>query len=320
MKWKSRRMNIIFMGTPDFSVGTLKALVEAGHHISLVVTQPDKPKGRGNQMQMPPVKEYALAHDLLVFQPDRIRKKEHMDFLFKYQADVIVVVAYGQILPREILDYPKHGCINVHASLLPKYRGAAPIQWAILNGDKVTGVTIMRMEDGIDTGPMILQREYQISEQETGGSLFDQLMTLGAQACLSVIESMEQGPVTFIEQDHEHATHTSMIHKKMGELCWDRDAVELERMIRGLNPWPSAFTYWSQKTVKIWSAMVFQDKEEWKAFAPGTVCEVQKDGFFIKTGKDSLFIKELQLEGKKRMFAEEFLRGNHVNSGDLFGK
>ena len=313
-------MNIIFMGTPDFSVGTLKALVEAGHHISLVVTQPDKPKGRGNQMQMTPVKEYALANDLKVFQPERIRKRENMDILFNYQADVIVVVAYGQILPREILDYPKHGCINVHASLLPKYRGAAPIQWAILDGEKVTGVTIMRMEDGIDTGPMILQREYQISEQETGGSLFDQLMTLGAQACVSVIEMMEEGPITYTEQDHEQATHTSMIHKKMGELCWDKEAVELERMIRGLNPWPSAFTYWSQKTVKIWSAVVSPDRDEWKEFVPGTVCEVQKDGFFIKTGNGSLFIRELQLEGKKRMFAEEFLRGYHVNIGDHFGK
>lgn len=320
MKWKSRRMNIIFMGTPDFSVGTLKALVEEGHHISLVVTQPDKPKGRGNQMQMPPVKEYALQHEIPVFQPDRIRKRENMDILFNYQADLIVVVAYGQLLPKEILDYPKHGCMNVHASLLPKYRGAAPIQWAILNGEKVTGVTIMRMEEGLDTGPIILQKEYRILEQETGGSLFEQLMTLGAQACIQAIELFMQGLVTFTKQDHEHATHTSMIHKKLGELCWKADAIELERKIRGLNPWPSAFTYWSQKTVKIWSATVVSDKEEWSMYAPGTVCEVQKDGFFIRTGKGSLFIKELQLEGKKRMFAEEFLRGNHVNIGDCFGK
>lgn len=156
-------MNIIFMGTPDFSVGTLEHLVRAGHHISLVVTQPDKPKGRGNQMQVTPVKEYAQKQNIPVFQPDRIRKRENIDYLKQYEADLIVVVAYGQLLPQEILDYPKHGCVNVHASLLPKYRGAAPIQWAILNGDEITGVTIMRMEAGLDTGPIILQKEYQIS-------------------------------------------------------------------------------------------------------------------------------------------------------------
>lgn len=178
----------------------------------------------------------------------------------------------------------------------------------------------MRMEEGLDTGPIILQKKYRISEQETGGSLFEQLMTLGANACVQAIELFLQGLVTFTEQDHEHATHTSMIHKKMGELCWEADAIELERKIRGLNPWPSAFTYWSQKTVKIWSASVAGDREEWSIYEPGTVCEVQKDGFFVRTGKQNLFIKELQLEGKKRMFAEEFMRGNQVNIGDRFGK
>ena len=313
-------MNIIFMGTPDFSVGTLEHLVRAGHHISLVVTQPDKPKGRGNQMQVTPVKEYAQKQNIPVFQPDRIRKRENIDYLKQYEADLIVVVAYGQLLPQEILDYPKHGCVNVHASLLPKYRGAAPIQWAILNGDEITGVTIMRMEAGLDTGPIILQKEYQISEQETGGSLFEQLMDLGAVACCEAIRLIQENQASETEQDHEQATHTSMIDKKMGELCWEDKAIKLERMIRGLNPWPSAFTYWSQKTVKIWSAVVFPEREQWRDIKPGTVCEVQKDGFFVKTGEGTLFVKELQLEGKKRMFTEEFLRGNHVNVGEHFGK
>lgn len=313
-------MNIIFMGTPDFSVGILKALVEGGNHISLVVTQPDKKKGRGNQMQITPVKEYALSQEIPVFQPDRIRKKENIEILKKYQADVIVVVAYGQFLPNEILDYPQFGCINVHASLLPKYRGASPIQWAILNGEEKTGVTIMRLEEEMDRGPVLLQKEYVITEEETGGSLFLHLMDLGAEACLDAISLLENKQGIFLEQDHEKATYTSLIHKHMGEIDFHETAAKIERMIRGLNPWPSAFTYLSQKTVKIWSGKECLPQKEWEKYAPGEVCEVRKDGFIIQTGKGGLDIIELQLEGKKRLSAGDFLRGNQINVGDYFGK
>ncbi len=249
-------MNLIFMGTPDFAVGTLEALIDAGHDVKLVVTQPDKPKGRGKTVQFPPVKECAVAHGIEVYQPKKIREPECVEYLRQYDADLIVVAAFGQILPKEILDMPKYGCINVHASLLPKYRGAAPIQWAVINGDKVSGVTIMRMDVGLDTGDMIAKEEVVLDEKETGGSLFDKLSEVGAQLCVRVIPEIEAGTAVYTKQEEAQATHTTMIKKQLGDIDWTKTAKEIERLIRGLNPWPSAYTCYNGKTLKIWDADV----------------------------------------------------------------
>lgn len=308
-------MKVIFMGTPDFSVGTLEALIAAGHEVMLAVTQPDKPKGRGKSMQYPPVKEAALAHGIEVYQPKRIREPECVEYLKKYEADIFVVVAFGQILTKEILEMPKYGCINVHASLLPKYRGAAPIQWAVINGEKVTGVTTMRMDEGIDTGDMILKEEVVLDKEETGGSLFDRLAKKGADLCVKTLTAIEEGTATYIPQKHEEATHTSMIKKQLGEMDWTKPAQELECLVRGLNPWPSAYTHLNGKTLKIWKSSVLE-KETGKE--SGTI-EVGKNTIAVQTGKGMLQLEEIQLEGKKRMQTDAFLRGVSLETGMILG-
>lgn len=324
-------MKIIFMGTPDFSVGTLEALIKAGHEITLVVTQPDKPKGRGKAMQYPPVKEAALAHGLEIYQPKRVREPECIEYLKKFEADVIVVVAFGQILTKEILEMPKYCCVNVHASLLPKYRGAAPIQWAVINGETVTGVTTMRMDEGIDTGDMILKEEVALEKEETGGSLFDRLSQTGAELCVRTLQEIEQGTASYTPQNHQEATHTRIIKKQLGEIDWTKPAVELERLVRGLNPWPSAYTYLDGKTLKLWKASVKNDnhgcgeqpgeadelsqKEE-----PGTILKVTKSALEVQTGQGILVLEEVQLEGKKRMTTDAFLRGFAAEAGVKLGK
>lgn len=311
-------MRVIFMGTPDFSVGTLEALIEAGHEVVLAVTQPDKPKGRGKSMQFPPVKETALAHGIEVYQPVRVREQVCIDYLKQYEADIIVVVAFGQILPKEILDMPRYGCVNVHASLLPKYRGAAPIQWAVINGEQVTGVTTMRMDEGLDTGDMILKEEVVLKPEETGGSLFDRLAETGAALCVRTLAAIEDGSAVYTPQEHDKATHTTMIKKQLGEIVWEKSALELERLIRGLNPWPSAYTHLNGKTLKIWKAVV---KEQLQAHAePGSVVEVFKDSILVQTGCGLLQLVEVQLEGKKRMTTDAFLRGFPLETGTRLGK
>lgn len=306
-------MRVIFMGTPDFAVGTLEEIIKAGHEVVLVVTQPDKPKGRGNAMQFPPVKECAVAHDIPVFQPKKIREEENVAYLREFDPDIIVVAAFGQILPKSILDMPKFGCINVHASLLPKYRGAAPIQWAVINGDEVTGVTIMRMDVGLDTGDMIAKKEIVIAEDETGGSLFDKLAEIGAYLCVETMANIEAGNVAYIPQNHAEATHVSMISKELGLIDWSKSATELEHLIRGLNPWPSAFTKLDGKTFKIWKAKV---KSENTPHPAGTIVSVTKNSMEVQTGDGVLSLLEVQLEGKKRMQIDAFLRGYSVNQGN----
>ena len=309
-------MKVVFMGTPDFAVGTLEAIIEAGHEVVLVVTQPDKPKGRSGALQFPPVKECAVAHGIEVFQPTKIRLEENVEFLRKYEADIFVVAAFGQILPKSILDMPKYGCINVHASLLPKYRGAAPIQWAVINGDPVTGVTIQQMDIGVDTGDIIVAQELAISADETGGGLFDKLAVVGAEACLEALEQIANGTATRTPQNHEEATHVSMISKEFGLIDWNKSAVEIERLIRGLNPWPSAYTKLDGKTFKIWKASVKAENTDAK---PGCVCKVAKSSLEVQTGDGVLSLEEVQLEGKKRMEADAFLRGYQVEEGTLLG-
>lgn len=309
-------MKVIFMGTPDFSVGTLEALIEAGHEVALVVTQPDKPKGRGGKMQYTPVKEVAVAHNIPVYQPKRIREPECIEELRKYNADIMVVIAFGQILPKEILEMTPYGCVNVHASLLPSYRGAAPIQWAVINGEKVSGVTTMQMNEGLDTGDMLLKVEIPLDEKETGGRLHDKLAEAGARLCVETLDALKAGTVTPEKQGDSPTAYAKMLDKHMGKIDWKMSAKEIERLIRGLNPWPSAYTRWNEndKGMKIWEAEVAEGQTDKVA---GTVVEVAKDGFFVQTGDGLLKITALQIPGKKRMDAAAFLRGYQMETGTV---
>ena len=309
-------MKIVFMGTPDFAVGALEALVEAGHEVAAVVTQPDKPKGRGKEMQKTPVKECALKHNIEVFQPVKIKTPEAVEVLKGYGADLFVVAAFGQILSKEILDMPKYGCVNIHASLLPKYRGAAPIQWAILDGEKETGVTIMQMNEGLDTGDMLTKVIVPIENTDTGESLFDKLADAGAKLLIETIPRIEAGTLSPEPQDDTLSTYAKMIKKEMGLIDWKKEAVVLERLVRGMNSWPSAYTYFHGKTLKVWEAMV--EKSD-SGHIPGTVVEVTKGSIKVQTGKDLLVLKQIQIEGKKRMEVSAFLLGYKVEVGTILG-
>lgn len=314
-------MRVIFMGTPDFAVGTLESLIEAGHDVCLAVTQPDKPKGRGNEMQITAVKEAALRHGIEVYQPARVRRPECVDQLRKYQADVMVVVAFGQILPKEILDMTPYGCINVHASLLPKYRGSAPIQWAILSGEEVTGVTTMLLDEGVDTGDLILKTEVPITDEETGESLFEKLAVTGAALCVETLAALDEGTAIFEHQGESPTPYAKMLDKKMGNIDWSKSAIEIERLVRGLNSWPSAYTYWDGKVLKIWMAKAVAkvaDENALEEKEPGTVLEIDKDYFTVQTGDGTLCIRELQIPGKKRMESGAFLRGYKLETGTVF--
>ncbi|MEY8423966.1 methionyl-tRNA formyltransferase [Lachnospiraceae bacterium 38-14] len=309
-------MRVVFMGTPDFAAGILEAVVLAGHEVVLAVSQPDKPKGRGKALQFPPVKEYAISQGIEVYQPRKVREAECVEFIRERQPEIIVVAAFGQILPKELLDLPKYGCINVHASLLPKYRGAAPIQWAVINGDKVSGVTIMRMDVGLDTGDIIETAETEISPEETGGSLFHKLEKLGAKLLVETMEKIENGTARYTKQEESQASHVGMIDKSMGDIDWKKSAVEIENLIRGLNPWPSAYTRLNGKTLKIWKALPEPGGEPQKA---GCVYLVNKKELKIHTGDGVLSLLEVQLEGKKRMDIPSFLRGYEVLSNAKLG-
>ena len=308
-------MKVVFMGTPDFAVGTLEALIEAGHEVIGVVTQPDKPKGRGKTLMATPVKEVALKHQIPVYQPKKVREAGFTETLGRLAPDVIVVAAFGQIITKEILDIPRFGCINVHASLLPAYRGAAPIQWAVINGEKESGVTIMQMDEGLDTGDMIDKVVVPLAEDETGGSLFDKLSQAGARLCVKVLKDLEEGNAVRVKQPEESTTpYASMISKKMGEIDWNRSAKSIEQLIRGLDPWPSAYTKLQGKTLKLWKAEA--QKENVPEGVPGEVVKVERDTFCIQTGDGILKIEEVQLEGKKRMDTAAFLRGLHLSQGE----
>lgn len=309
-------MKVVYMGTPDFAVPPLRALVKAGYEVVGVVTQPDKPKGRSKTLLPPPVKEEALKYNIPVYQPLKVREPEFMETLKNLAPDVIVVAAFGQIIPKAILDLPEFGCLNIHASLLPKYRGAAPIQQAVINGDKEAGVTIMKMGTGLDTGDMISRASVLLAEDETGGSLFDRLSELGAELLVKTLPSVFDGTAVYEPQPEESPTpYAGMITKQMGLLDFQKDAETLERLIRGLNPWPSAYTYLNGKTLKIWKAAV--EKSGSEPENPGTVIKADKDGIHVVCGQDILILQEVQLEGKKRMDAAAFLRGCHVEPGTM---
>ena len=307
-------MRVIFMGTPDFSVPALEALVKGGHQVIAAVTQPDKPKGRGKAVLMTPVKEKALEMGIPVYQPVKVREPEFVKTLADLAPDVIVVVAFGQILPKSILEIPRYGCVNIHASLLPKYRGAAPIQWAVIDGEKETGVTTMFMNEGLDTGDMLEKEVVPLDPKETGGSLHDKLSAVGGRLILSTLKGLEDGTLKGTPQTDEGSCYAKMLKKSLGDIDWTMDGAAIERLIRGLNPWPSAYTSLHGKTLKIWDADV-TDREY--GVEPGTVAEVSKDQLIIQTGKGSLSVRSLQLEGKKRMDIQDFLRGYSLEKGTV---
>lgn len=319
-------MRVIFMGTPDFSVGTLEALIAAGHDVCLAVTQPDKPKGRGGKMQYTPVKEKALFYDIPVYQPKRVRDPECVEELRKYNADVIVVIAFGQILPKSILELTPYGCINVHASLLPKYRGAAPIQWAVIDGETVTGVTTMQMDEGLDTGDMIMKTEVPIEAQETGDSLHDKLAAAGAALCVETLKALEDGTAVHEKQGESPTAYAKMLTKELGNIDWTQPAVKIERLCRGLNSWPGTYSHWNGKVMKIWRAEAAgesgvksgQETAGTEGPAqPGMVLAVGKNDFTVQTGDGILRVLEVQMPGKKRMETGAFLRGNTMEPGDV---
>lgn len=308
-------MKIVFMGTPDFAAHSLKCIVK-DHDVLCVITQPDKPKGRGQKMQPTPVKEVALENNIKVLQPKRIKEeRETIEYIKSLNPDIMVVVAYGQILSKEILDIPKFGCINVHASLLPSLRGAAPINWSIINGDKVSGVTIMQMDEGLDTGDMLLKRETNIEENETAGELHDKLMNIGGELLIEALGKIESGNIKGEKQDDSLSTYAHMMSKELGHINWEKDAKEIYNLFRGVIPWPGAYTYYNDVLIKIWSASY--EKGDFKGEF-GEIIKADKKGILVKAKNGAILIKELQKVGGKKLDVASFLNGNALKCGEIF--
>lgn len=307
-------LRIIFMGTPDFATLNLKALIDGPDDVVAVVTQPDRPKGRGKQLTPPPVKLFAESADIPVLQPAKIRTEEFLNGLLSYQPDLIVVTAYGRILPPPLLELAPMGCINVHGSLLPLHRGAAPIQWSVIKGDKKVGVTVIRMDEGMDTGDILLQESIQAAPDETAGTLFEKLAHLGSNTLLKAIKGLKEGTIVGSPQNHSQATEAPMLKKTDGLIDWSKNARELESLIRGLDPWPNAFCFLDTRRLRLFKPEVVY---KWNAAQPGSLLRADKRGLVIACGKDTLLVKEIQPEGKKRMTVEAFLCGCSLDPGIL---
>ncbi|WP_028777025.1 methionyl-tRNA formyltransferase [Shimazuella kribbensis] len=311
-------MRVIFMGTPTFAVPSLLTLIEEGYEIVSVVTQPDRPVGRKKILTPPPVKEVAIQHHIPVFQPEKIRLPEGIDYVKEMKPDLIVTAAFGQILPREILEIPKFGCINVHASLLPKYRGGAPIHQALIDGEKETGVTIMYMVEALDAGDMINSRSIPITEEDHVGSLFEKLSLVGAELVKETLPALIQGKITPVPQNEDQATFAPNIKREKEEINWHRSAIEIRNQIRGMHPWPGAFTYWKGQAFKVWWAELVEETPEGKI--PGQIWDLTPGGIFVATASGSLRLADIQPAGKKRLAAGDFVRGRQMNVGEMLGK
>ncbi len=311
-------MKIVFMGTPDYAAVSLQALIDGGYEITGVVTQPDRPKGRSGAPVYSPVKETALAAGIPVFQPERIKRPEAVEQLRAFPADLFVVAAFGQILSREILEMPMYGCINIHASLLPKYRGASPIQRVILDGEEKSGVTIMQMDEGIDTGDILYQKELLLDPEETFESLHDRLAILGGEAITEALSLLEKGELQPVPQGEEGACYAKLISKEDGRMEFDRRAAQLHAQVRAMNPWPGAYCHLGDKMLKIWKARPAEASPEagQEAQGPGTVLQADHGRILVSTGEGALELLELQLEGKKRMSVTDFLNGGRLKTGD----
>ena len=306
-------MRIVFMGTPDFAVPSLQALIDAGHDVCAVYTQPDKPQGRKQILTAPPVKTLALEHDIPVFQPNTLKNEDEQARLRELAPEVIIVVAYGKLLPKAVLDIPPHGCINVHGSLLPRWRGAAPIQWAVIAGDEMAGVTTIQMAEGLDTGDMLLTYETKVGEKETAGELFDRLAQSGAELLIQTLVKLDE--ITPRPQDDAQSCYAHMLDKQMAVIDWSKSAHEIDCLIRGLNPWPIALTTLSGERLKVFAAEKAAGNGE-----PGTVLEADpKKGLTVACGEGALGLTEIQLVGGKRMKATDFLRGHIIEVGTKLG-
>ena len=308
-------MRVIFMGTPDFAAVSLQRLIDDGHEILAVYTQPDKPKGRGYKLTPPPVKELALKYDLPVFQPTRLKNGKVAAQMREFNPDIIIVVAYGRLLQKDILELPPLGCVNVHASLLPKYRGAAPIQWMVLNGEKEAGVTTMYMAEGLDTGDMILKATTPIGENETSGELWDRLAVLGAECLSDTMKLFENGRAPAEPQNDAEMTYAPMLEKAMGNIDFTKSAQEIHNLVRGMNPWPSAYTRMEGKLLKIHESRI--EKIEGKCGEPGEI--INPAEFIVACGEGALKLTVVQLEGSKRMESSVFLRGHALEKGQKLG-
>jgi len=309
-----KKYRIIFFGSPEFAIPSLEALYEKEEVIA-VVTQPDKPKGRGLKPSPSPVKAWASSKGLKVLEPIKLKDPQFIQILKDLSPDLIVVCAYGKIIPKEILEIPKFGCWNIHASLLPKYRGAAPINWAILEGEKETGITIMLMDEGLDTGPILLQKKIPISENDDANSLSQKLAQLGKETILSAIELHKKGELKIIPQPEEGISYAPILKKEDGFFTFEEPAEKIEKKIKAFLPWPSAFTYYKNKLLKVFSAKAVPLKHEEK---PGTILDINKDGILVATSKDAILLKEVQLEGKKKISAYEFACGQRLKKGVLW--
>ncbi|MCX7842934.1 MAG: methionyl-tRNA formyltransferase [Clostridia bacterium] len=308
-------MRIIFMGTPEFAVPCLDMLVKEGYDVAAVITQPDKPKGRGNRLAAPPVKEYALEHGLEVLQPVKVRTKEYALQLRSYKPDLFVTCAYGRILTGEVLGIPPMGCINVHASLLPLYRGAAPIQWAIINGEKETGITTMYTDEGLDTGDMLLKKAIAITDDMTAGELHDKLSVMGAEVLKETLEKLKEGKLERIPQP-EGATYAPIIEKDMGRINWSKPALHIHNLVRGTDPWPGAFTTYANGRMRIWKTQVVDGSKE--GLEPGTILKVSKEGIFAACGSGVVKITEIQTDSGKRMSVQSYIMGHKIIEGEKF--
>ena len=304
-------MRIMFMGTPDFAKANLKMLLEKGYEVVCVVSQPDRPRGRKMEMTMPEVKEYALSKGLKVYQPESLKDESFLPVLQEYKPDVIVVVAYGKLLPKYILDFPQYGCVNVHGSLLPKYRGSAPVQWSVINGDGITGVTTMFMNEGMDTGDILLQRSFEIKHHETGGMLMERMAEIGAGLLCETLDKLENGEITPRKQNDEEATKAPMLRKEMGKINWEKTAKEIENLVYGMQPWPGAYFETEKGPVKVFELEVIEKNS---GLLPGQVVDADK-ALTIQTSDGQVVISDLQLQGKKRMLAGDFLRGYKFEKG-----
>ena len=309
-------MKIVLMGTQEMAVPCLQKIMDEGHEVVAVVTQPDKPKGRGKKLAMPPVKELALKYDIPVYQPLKAREESFVDTLKEMNPELIVVVAFGQILPKSILDIPKYGCVNVHASLLPRYRGAAPLNWVIINGEEKTGVTTMYMDEGLDTGDMILKSEIPLDDEITAGELHEKMMIDGAKVLKETIDLIEKGEAPREKQSNEDTCYSPIMNKSLGNIDWKKSAIDIHNLVRGINPWPSAYTTYEGQTMKIWKTKVI-DKNSDKD--PGTIISVDKEGINVSTSEGILQIKEIQMAGKKRMEVPEYIKGNNINTDIILG-
>lgn len=307
-------MKILFMGTPDIASGCLQKLIDEKYDVIGVVTQPDKQVGRGKKIVFSPVKQVALDNNLAIYQPNNAKDQDFVNEIKNLNPDIIVVVAYGQILSKEFLDIPKYGCINVHVSLLPKYRGAAPINWVIINGEEKTGVSIMFMDEGLDSGDIISQSEFKLDDEITAGELHDKMTVEGSELLCQTLELIKQEKATRTPQNHEEFTYAPIMDKNLGHIDFTKTAREVHNLVRGVNPWPSAYTNCGEKKMKVWKTSVLEEKTTKK---PGTVLKVDKAGIKVATGENIILITEIQMPNKKRMEVKEFIKGNSIEEGTI---